>query len=75
MTSSRRKIIEELFQSDLITDYSDLSTIATALDQGLAADDILYSSTVENWPGLFTWLQKRMEYPDSKKKKEFPCCF
>jgi hypothetical protein len=59
--SRRSEIIEELFRSNLITDYSDLSIVASALDYGLAADYILHSALVGRWPGLSAWLRERLK--------------
>jgi len=56
----RHQIAEELIRSAMITDYNDLSTVASALERGLTKEDILYSFTVEKWPGLFAWLQERL---------------
>ena len=67
--SGRNEIIEELFRSELITDYSDLSIVASALDYGLSADYILNSALVGRWPRLV-----RLAPGASQGRSDRYCC-
>ena len=57
---TRSQIIDELIRSDFIIEYLDFCNLASSLELGLPAEEILYGPVVEKYHGLFVWLSGRL---------------